>query len=230
MSSRFTLRAFLAAWAVCLTVASPAWARGGHGGGGHGGGFHGGGYHGGGYHGGGWSGGYRGGYHGGGWGGWRGGGWRPHVGWGVRFSAGPRPMHYFWRGALAIPLWTSPYVYYGAYNYGVRPAADAPPVADTLQVYVGETAGLEVGFAQRVACDNTQILSPTIEGGSQSGNAFVVTGEQPGVTMCRIDGNGARPLHLTVVVLPQGAPPLEAPQPQGQAEPPLQQPPTEPPQ
>lgn len=219
-------KAFLMLSAVCL-LASPAFARGGRGGGGGGfhgggGGFHGGGWSGG-YHGGGWGGGYHGGgYHGGGYyhgGGWSGGhygnpgwgGWHgvPHfrVGVGVRpyWGGGPRPWRYYPWGGARIILWGSPYIYAGApYGYAPTAVPASGYLTDEATISVGETVGLEVGLAQRVQCTDGSIVSSSVEGGSPTGNALVVTGQRIGQTVCTIDGNGARPMQVTItVVAPQ---------------------------
>lgn len=65
--------------------------------------------------------------------------------------------------------------------------ASADPASGTasLQVAVGATASLDVGFARGLHCDDVKIIRPELRAESPTSNRLYVTGLHPGSTLCR---------------------------------------------
>ncbi len=65
-----------------------------------------------------------------------------------------------------------------------------------LAVEVGQTVSREVGFAMGHLCDDKSIVRAEMKNGTPENNLFVVTGIQPGTTLCRVGVVLSRPTIL----------------------------------
>ena len=80
-------------------------------------------------------------------------------------------------------------------------AAADPVVGETsLEVAVGSTASLDVGFARGLICDDPLIVRAEIRAASPTSNRLFVTGLRRGVTLCRAGTQGLPTVlvHVTV--------------------------------
>ncbi len=67
-----------------------------------------------------------------------------------------------------------------------RNAAADPAVGEaTLDVVVGETASIDVGFARGLQCDDLTIIHAELRGVTATSNRLFVTALRRGVTQCR---------------------------------------------
>ena len=65
-----------------------------------------------------------------------------------------------------------------------------------IDVAVGETVELEVGFAIGLLCDDVTILHAELRASTPASNLFRVTGVKPGTTMCRVGTAPFRPTYV----------------------------------
>ena len=67
-----------------------------------------------------------------------------------------------------------------------RPALADPVVGETsVEVAVGSTISLDVGFARGLRCDDTSIVRAELRGDTPTSNRLFITGLRRGVTQCR---------------------------------------------
>lgn len=76
---------------------------------------------------------------------------------------------------------------------GLVAADDGPR---KLEVAVGKTAEVEVGYAIGFRCDDLTIVEPGMKNRSQTTNVFVVKGLRAGTTLCRVGTDPQRPTML----------------------------------
>jgi len=75
-----------------------------------------------------------------------------------------------------------------------------------LKLKVGQTRKVPVGGLQGLLCDDTTVMTPSLEGGSQD-NLFVATGVKPGSTLCRVGtGNTGHYRLIQITVTAKDAP------------------------
>jgi hypothetical protein len=98
---------------------------------------------------------------------------------------------------------------------GAAPVAGAQPVVDPgappspaptprIEVRVGETAERDVGIAVGYRCDDPALVRVEMRTKREQANAFVVTGVQAGVTLCRVGTDPLRPSFVYEIrVLPR---------------------------
>jgi len=93
-------------------------------------------------------------------------------------------------------------------------AGSAHADAEVLEVEVGKTVEVLVGYAQGLICDDLTILDAEVRAKTEQNNVFVVTGKKPGSTLCRV---GTDPLRVRfmydVHVVPAKAKPAPKPAP-----------------
>lgn len=67
-----------------------------------------------------------------------------------------------------------------------RGAVADPVVGETsVELAVGTTKTLDVGFARGLTCDDTTIVHAELRGASPTSNVLVLTGLRAGRTLCR---------------------------------------------
>ncbi len=72
-------------------------------------------------------------------------------------------------------------------------AAPAYAEGQPIEVEVGHTVEIDVGYARGVICDDLTILDADLRAKTEQSNAFVVTGKAEGRTLCRV---GTDALHV----------------------------------
>lgn len=73
-------------------------------------------------------------------------------------------------------------------------AADTGP--RELEVELGKTVEVEVGYAIGFRCDDLTIVDPAMKNVSETTNLFVVKGLRAGTTLCRVGTDPQRPTML----------------------------------
>ena len=78
----------------------------------------------------------------------------------------------------------------------------ANPDERPIEVEVGHTVEVDVGYARGLICDDTSILDATLITRGDH-NVFRVTGRKPGNTLCRVGTNPETPpwylFHVSVI-------------------------------
>ncbi len=82
------------------------------------------------------------------------------------------------------------------------PVAFADPVVGetSIEVAVGATKSIDVGFARGLQCDDVTIVHAELRAASPTSNRLFLTGVRPGVTQCRAGTLGTPTVlvHITV--------------------------------
>lgn len=76
-----------------------------------------------------------------------------------------------------------------------------PVVGETsVEVPVGKTVALDVGYARGLLCDDLTVVRAELRAGSPTSNLLVITGLRQGVTQCRVGTLGTPTVlaHITV--------------------------------
>ncbi len=99
--------------------------------------------------------------------------------------------------------WLARWAFFAAAVLSQAPknAAADPVVGETsLEVAVGATASLDVGFARGLLCDDAAVVRAEIRAASPTSNRLFVTGLRRGATLCRAGTQGAPSVlvHITV--------------------------------
>jgi hypothetical protein len=74
-------------------------------------------------------------------------------------------------------------------------ASPAYAEGQRVEVEVGHSVELDVGYARGVICDDLTIIDADLHAKTEQTNAFVVTGKALGTTMCRV-GTDAFHVHF----------------------------------
>lgn len=79
-------------------------------------------------------------------------------------------------------------------------SADASSGETSLEVAVGETASMSVGFARGLQCDDLTVIQAELRADSGSSNRLFIKGLRAGSTDCRVGTAGPPTLlvHITV--------------------------------
>ena len=79
-------------------------------------------------------------------------------------------------------------------------SADPAPADTSLEVAVGETASISVGFARGLQCDDVTIIHAELRADTGTSNLLVIKGLKPGSTDCRVGTMGPPTMlvHVTV--------------------------------
>jgi len=72
-------------------------------------------------------------------------------------------------------------------------AAPAYAEGQPIEVELGKSVELDVGYARGVICDDLTIIDADLHAKTEQSNAFVITGKALGSTMCRV---GTDALHV----------------------------------
>jgi hypothetical protein len=84
-------------------------------------------------------------------------------------------------------------------------AAADPVVGEmTLNIAVGDTASVDVGFARGLQCDDLTIIRAELRGATPTSNRLFVTGLRQGVTQCRA-GTLGPPTVLVYIAVKEAA-------------------------
>jgi hypothetical protein len=89
-----------------------------------------------------------------------------------------------------------------AISLGATPATADPVVGETsIEVVVGATKSLDVGFARGLQCDDIEVVHAELRGVSPTSNRLFLTGARVGRTLCRAGTLGPPTVlvHVTVV-------------------------------
>lgn len=84
-------------------------------------------------------------------------------------------------------------------------AAWAQPSSQTVEVVLGETRSVEVGFAKGLNCDDMSVVDASLENKNAQTNALILQGKKLGNTTCRVGNAQAGPtvtVSITVVKPP----------------------------
>mgnify|MGYP001546853557 FL=1 len=80
-------------------------------------------------------------------------------------------------------------------------AAADPVVGETsVDLVVGATKTLDVGFARGLACDDTSVVHAELRGASPTSNVLVLTGLREGRTLCRAGTLGTPTVLVHIAV------------------------------
>jgi hypothetical protein len=89
-----------------------------------------------------------------------------------------------------------------AFSLGAPSAVAEPVVGETsVQVAVGATKSIDVGFARGLQCDDLEVVHAELRGVSPTSNRLFLTGARVGSTLCRAGTLGPPTVlvHVTVV-------------------------------
>jgi hypothetical protein len=83
-------------------------------------------------------------------------------------------------------------------------AAADPVVGETsVQLEVGATRSMDVGFARGLQCDDLTIVHAELVAASPTSNRLVLRGLKPGRTMCRAGTLGTPTVLVHITVTPK---------------------------
>jgi hypothetical protein len=89
-----------------------------------------------------------------------------------------------------------------ALSLGAPSAVADPVVGETsIEVAVGATKSIDVGYARGLQCDDVEVVHAELRGVSPTSNRLFLTGVRVGRTLCRAGTLGAPTVlvHVTVV-------------------------------
>jgi hypothetical protein len=76
-----------------------------------------------------------------------------------------------------------------------------PVVGETsVQIPVGATTSLDVGFARGIQCDDITVVHAELRAASPTSNVLVLTGLKRGATLCRAGTFGAQTVLVHILV------------------------------